>query len=83
MPMWKNKSKLNTLRIFHLSFDPFGVAMRRKQIRKVWIFRYTIHILFIKIGHCIDAQLIFKSLDIKYSTFYSITSRDLMLSPLL
>ena len=44
---------MNTLRIFHLLFDPIGFWMRRIHILKVRIFRYDFHILFIKIEHYI------------------------------
>ena len=67
---------MNTLRIFHFLFDTIGIVMRRIQILKVRIFRYDFHILFIKIGHCIDEQLIFKVGISNTTQFHLITSRD-------
>ena len=54
---------INTLQIFPLLFDKIGIAMRQKPLLKVSIFRYSLHILFITIGHCIDAKSFFKKLE--------------------
>jgi hypothetical protein len=56
----QTKEGINTLGNIRLSFEPIRVQMRRKQIRKDQIFRYTIHIWFMKIEHCIEEQSLFK-----------------------
>ena len=50
--------------------------MRRNRIRKDRSFRYIIHILFMKIEHCIDEQSFFKVGIGKLSTFCLMPSRD-------
>jgi hypothetical protein len=56
----KTNERNIALGILRLSFDPFRVLMRRKQLHQVQSFRYILHILFIKFGHIIDAQLSFQ-----------------------
>ncbi len=72
----QTKERINTLGNIRISFEPIRVQMRRKQIQKDQSFRYTIHILFMKMEHCIDEQSLFKVGIGKLSTLYLTTSRD-------
>jgi hypothetical protein len=68
----QTKEGINAIGNIRLSFEPVRVQMRRKPIRKARSFRYIIHILFMKIEHCIDEQSLFKVGIGKLSTLYLI-----------